>query len=404
MGRIDEFKSKIKAFEDTQGKFLESVDKSIYHYCSLDTLWKILEGNSFLATHVEFSNDSEEYTIGKNLFAEYLENKIGHEINNAQEVKEYINNWKERPTNECFMICFCEDDNILSQWREYARNGVSIELDFNYLSFYEISKLKDEEDKSNNTIIINEPKKVIYVNKHNGNGKMQQFDDLDNKLESSLSFVPYIKHIGFCEEKEVRFIFENINGIFSDKIDFVDRKGMKVPVIKVKHYQGDESEIKVYTNFDLKNRMAEAGISDPAFKIIDIESEQITYDDSVAALCLKNRLNNAQQNNQQDMKKSIYITNYYNKDNNQQESICYDQKQVYEQVCSILITCGLNDVDIQCEGFLPIKSIMVGPGKRQQEIKRGVEEYLKQFYYWSRVEVKTSDIPYRSEKSDLITS
>lgn len=29
-----------------------------------------------------------------------------------------------------FMVCFCEDGDLLSQWRGYAQNGVSIGMDF----------------------------------------------------------------------------------------------------------------------------------------------------------------------------------------------------------------------------------------------------------------------------------
>ena len=106
---------------------------SLFHYTTRDNLWNILESNSFYARHIRFSNDSAEYNIGK------------------KEVEAIGNEGKElTDLNDCYMVCFCEKDDILSQWREYARGGVSLELNFTQDTFYTImcnEKTKDINEK-----------------------------------------------------------------------------------------------------------------------------------------------------------------------------------------------------------------------------------------------------------------
>ena len=48
-----------KAFRIPKGK-----GKLLYHYAGLETAWKILESDVFLARNIRFSNDSEEYKRG----------------------------------------------------------------------------------------------------------------------------------------------------------------------------------------------------------------------------------------------------------------------------------------------------------------------------------------------------
>ncbi len=406
--KID-YSSEFKLFEKMHGKFLNSVKGNIYHYCSLDTLWKILDGNSFLATHVEFSNDTEEYHIGKKFIGEILRKVAAEEKaanKSAGGAEEYtisdvdIDEWEKNRSTGCFMVCFCEDNDILSQWREYARDGVSIELDFNCLSLYQLEKLNEKTD--NCFIIPNTPKKVFYINDKELSKSVEQyhkdFCSIDNRMESALFFVPYIKHIGFKEEKEVRFVFNNINGNFQDKIDYLYRKGMKVPVVKVIPFQGEEDEVLLYTNFDLESAIAKkGGVSEKLIKRIRKLESNDKCDKVWISHYFKNKLKNNKNvhtpDNKNLIKDTIYITN--NPNNNK------EQELVYTELCRVLKASDLKDVEIHCEGCLPIKSITIGPSKQQKEIKRGVEEFLKQFYYWSHVKVLTSDIPYRSQKSDL---
>jgi len=82
----------------SEKEFRESIgfkDKVVYHYCSLDALYGILNSKSFWLTSLESSNDSMELKIAKKIFTKaiselkhhYKENKyqfIFQKIEDAQ--------------------------------------------------------------------------------------------------------------------------------------------------------------------------------------------------------------------------------------------------------------------------------------------------------------------------------
>ena len=77
-------------------------DSSLYHYTSREVFWKIMEGEILLARHIQFSNDSEENRIGKKKMEEAMKGE-----------RKVLALSDALP----FMICFCKEDDLLSQWR-----------------------------------------------------------------------------------------------------------------------------------------------------------------------------------------------------------------------------------------------------------------------------------------------
>lgn len=67
-----------------------------YHYTSLPVLFSILEGDAFWASNARFSNDAMEEKLLK---SDYKLNR------------------------DDYAICFCSEDDILSQWRGYCHEG-----------------------------------------------------------------------------------------------------------------------------------------------------------------------------------------------------------------------------------------------------------------------------------------
>ena len=109
-----------KAFRMPKGK-----EKLLYHYAGLETAWKILESDVFLARNIRFSNDSEEYKRGGKIVKEYVQEQMV----DGQKCKE-LEEKMYRGIQMYYMVCFCEDGNLLSQWRGYAKDGVSFGMDF----------------------------------------------------------------------------------------------------------------------------------------------------------------------------------------------------------------------------------------------------------------------------------
>lgn len=66
----------------------------LYHYAGIDTIWKILESDSFLARNIRFSNDSEEYRLGEKVIREYTENSFVDEEKRKSSVSDCSRKWK----------------------------------------------------------------------------------------------------------------------------------------------------------------------------------------------------------------------------------------------------------------------------------------------------------------------
>ena len=98
----------------------------LYHYTKLDTLWKILGSDSLFARNIRFSNDFNEYLTGRDTIEKFVNGLQDMEELKKEKILKKI---RENPMMY-FMVCFCEDGDLLSQWRGYAQNGVSIGMDF----------------------------------------------------------------------------------------------------------------------------------------------------------------------------------------------------------------------------------------------------------------------------------
>ena len=108
-----------------------------FHYTSLPVLFSILEGNEFWAANVRFSNDAMEERMLK--------------LDNLSARDDYI-------------ICFCAEDDKLSQWRGYCHNGgAAIQLNLSFPQSYSILH-KDFDETGNYEIYENTPLPVVYLN------------------------------------------------------------------------------------------------------------------------------------------------------------------------------------------------------------------------------------------------
>lgn len=110
----------------------------LHHYTTLDGAVSILSEGDLWLSNARFSNDDEEVRYGHRLVNEVLE-AMGKEARGAaarDELKEIRARVDASIGDQAYICCFCEKDNLLSQWRGYADNGggVSVEIDHARLS------------------------------------------------------------------------------------------------------------------------------------------------------------------------------------------------------------------------------------------------------------------------------
>ena len=105
----------------------------LYHYTNAAGLLGIVEHNKFWATHINYLNDASELIYARNLVEGALKQR--EEQTKVPIVREFFRRVIARfdisQTMDVFVSCFCEEGDLLSQWRGYAQagEGYSIGID-----------------------------------------------------------------------------------------------------------------------------------------------------------------------------------------------------------------------------------------------------------------------------------
>ena len=104
----------------------QPVGDSLFHYTSGAGLHGIVNEQLLRATNVRYMNDAMELTDGREVLNRILEG----EVDNRELPQGLWLFWQllrahflERPAQDCFATCFCEQDDLLNQWRAYGPEG-----------------------------------------------------------------------------------------------------------------------------------------------------------------------------------------------------------------------------------------------------------------------------------------
>lgn len=373
----------------------------LFHYATCETLWKILEGDCFWARNIRFSNDSKEYRTGQNTIEWFIENNL--ELS-KREKKDILSHIRENPMMY-YMICFCESGDLLSQWRGYAKNGVSIGLDFtggsnnkeklaDHVEFFSVlnnqkyqDSLKDTgerkkyyiEDKS--LSFLQMPYKVQYIQPGNRISEKKmggvlneiwQNGRTEERVGRLLHYIPFVKDKGFKEEAESRLIFDmeflgeseaHSCKVRSKKIDYLDSDSMKKPFIRIEF------------------GTAEAKLEEVQEVCFGKGVENLLH---VLPTADKSRFNvNLRIDNERE---GIYV----GVGKNQEEIVEWIEK--YIEVWKVPQK-QKERIKIWCEGHLPIRKVIIGPSEKQTDMKESLEHYKNTVYWLRYIDVEASKIP-----------
>jgi hypothetical protein len=106
----------------------------VYHYTSAQGCLGIINEKQIYLTDAFFLNDQSELVYGRDLAVECLQRRAGSEVSNH--IKTFLNGTANTfdPFDDAdlgfryYVACFCEDGNLLSQWRAYTRPGSGFAL------------------------------------------------------------------------------------------------------------------------------------------------------------------------------------------------------------------------------------------------------------------------------------
>lgn len=304
---------------------------------------------------------------------------------------------------DLYMVCFCTEKDLLSQWREYAKGGVCLGFDLSEEDYYTIlNNTKTEKGNIESHEFVEFEKyavpshggisaskwvyaytrllKVFYIGKKY-KGIQKKYKVIDKRLVGSEIprdkymhyMIPYIKHKGFSEENEARLVFEINPDNMEYQINYLEEAGIKKPYIKVE-----------FGEIEAKKKDSCKIIVD---HIEDFDGE----------------FRNALKLIQEDAGVEI-STEVVNKHSRGQIIIgcCNKQKEIFERIDAIVqpwnFTNPEKKIKVWCKGHLPIREIIVGPNLNKEEIREGILHYIQNIYWLKYADVKCTEIPYREKR------
>lgn len=184
-------------------------NKTVYHYCSVETFLNIIRNATLRLTDVEKSNDYAERTFMEALIIEELQKQseqtaLGYIFN--QMIEE---NYRTLYSNaNLYACCFSEEKDLLSQWRAYAGNGTGVAIGFSgkYLErtdqdLYGLKFRKVNYDPEQHRIYAKEQVETIIKSMEAGKNFFAAMGDVfENRIEENSCR----KKPAFAEEKEWR--------------------------------------------------------------------------------------------------------------------------------------------------------------------------------------------------------
>lgn len=386
-----------------------------YHYTHFDGFWKIIENDGMLATQALFSNDSQELRKGQELVEKKV--NIGHE--------------KQKIDVDGYIICFCKQDDKLSQWRGYCRNGgVSLEFEinnegWNITNFFLYNKTDDNIPDYYPISVALYP--VTYCTKDSSpisNNQTQSesiiAEQLTNLISNTNDFqksrilnssIPFIKDPGFYEEEEYRVLFENYSepctsmGVVEKYIQYKDKDGMKSPFLSVKFGKSDyKHDVQnVYIVFD--NTYLDEEYDFDTLKISKFnfeECKKIFKGENINEEIVKSFINKISFLNESFKKEKI--TFHFKRGNNFSFVIDVgnNQQKIFEELDGYINSNEKEIITpIWCKGHLPIRGVKISPIDNQNEIYDSIVHYFRHSnkYWLKHVKITKSETAFRTPKS-----
>jgi Protein of unknown function (DUF2971) len=211
------------------------------HYTTLQGAIGIITGRDLWLTNSRYSNDNEEMNYGHRLVDAVLEelytetspgdtarlawlSKLRTQIQTARGDRVYI-------------CCFCEDGNLLSQWRGYAEDGGGVSIEFDANGFQQFTGPDSPHGLMRLWKVFYNPeqqRKIIRQSIDYPYWPVANENDRIPFIVDALQFfVPTFKDAGFREERERRLIFTPHRGVLP-KPHYRTRRGMLVPYFSLR--------------------------------------------------------------------------------------------------------------------------------------------------------------------------
>jgi hypothetical protein len=236
------FLDSLQSYSADLVQYLKS-GQSLCHYTTLEGVIGIITGNDLWLTHSRYSNDNEEMNYGHRLVDEVLDELKTNAAGDSAKLK-----WLEKlraqiqaaREDEVYICCFCENGNLLSQWRGYADNGGGVSIEFDSAGFEQLCGSGNQHGLMRLWKVFydrDQQCQIVRDSINYSHWPARGDDSIPFIVDALQFFVPTFKNSGFSEEKERRLVFTPKQDA-SLKPHFRTRRGMLVPYFSLRELSG----------------------------------------------------------------------------------------------------------------------------------------------------------------------
>lgn len=259
----------------------EDSPSTLFHYTDAEGLLGILGSQQLRATHTFYLNDVTEITHTHGLVEELFEELIKQATPYAKEKSNHefaqslysgfllrlsYNTMRVKPNPDVYVVCFCGQDDLLSQWRGYGNRGAGYAIGFDTKRLeqpnfaFEFCKVIYSVEKQKQ--IINKILNAVRDSLFSRLTEVMNFDSAQSLAEDHAvifedevaRYATFFKHETFREEQEWRLIYSPTENAPSNQIKFRSGRFGLIP----------------YTEIGLPN-----GVSDDPGRILPVASVRI---------------------------------------------------------------------------------------------------------------------------------
>lgn len=239
-------------------KHSSPAELKLYHYTTLEGLKGILNSRSIWFTHTSTLNDPLELKYGKQIILDILNEATNNENeDNIKNLLKYLSvhvNAFNTMITQTYVACFCESENLLSQWRSYAAQGGGYNLGLRFQSNTKFYHTLDDTEEDSYVILrkmvydVDEQRELIsdyissivtssgdainYYNEHGGIpddwAAIAGMESANILFDLVLSF----KNPVFNEENEWRLIYGRLASYKPEQLKFRETKVGLIPYIE----------------------------------------------------------------------------------------------------------------------------------------------------------------------------
>lgn len=191
---------------------------TVYHYCSVDTFYKIITNKELWMTDITKSNDSKELQFAVENFTRILKQRIKSKEDKFVPLMMFEQFWEEfNKVDKLFHICcFSKDSDSLSQWSMYANDATGLAVGFDKKYLQDLKKHNENIDFVQVKYSLKQFSEMInqklgeleskYINK---NDYSWYLGFMHYVIDEVMRMIYIYKNHSFAQENECRLVFNS---------------------------------------------------------------------------------------------------------------------------------------------------------------------------------------------------